>query len=127
MNTAMTKPVALMIALLSLGLAACETASTVAPAAVPAAPEAVAAPERTISYACDNGRPITVTLMGAERAALNVLGAATELRAVRTASGAKFESDDKTIVFWSRGREARVETLPGQSGKGTVLNCVIAE
>ena len=48
--------------------------------------------------------------------------------AVRTASGAKFESADKSIVFWSQGRAARVETTSGgPAGKGKTLQCTVTD
>lgn len=81
--------------------------------------------DRVIAYNCDDGRTVDVTLSGAERVQLKIGGAAANLRAVRAASGAKFESADGGIVFWSKGNEALIETT-GAGGKKIRLNCGIS-
>ena len=80
--------------------------------------------DRVTAYNCDDGRTVDVTLSGAERVQLKIGGAAADLRAVRAASGAKFESADGGIVFWSKGNEALIETT-GKGGKKVRLNCGI--
>ena len=92
------------------------------PAATVATPEDFAAPERTIHYRCTDDRMASVTLRGAERAQLKIDGAATELAAVRTASGVKFQSADGTIIFWSKGNEATID-----NGSGASLACQVAQ
>ncbi|MBU0799625.1 MAG: MliC family protein [Alphaproteobacteria bacterium] len=88
-------------------------------------PESAAAPERVINYRCADGLKVEVTLKGAERAALKIDGAWTEMTAVRAASGAKFQTADGTIVFWSKGNEAVLNSF--FSGKRTEISCTIAQ
>jgi membrane-bound inhibitor of C-type lysozyme len=88
----------------------------------PPAPEDFVAPERAISYRCDDGRMLTMTLYGAESGTLKIGGAATEMRAVRAASGAKFESADRSITFWTKGNEAMIN-----NGQGADMTCRVAE
>lgn len=105
----------------ALLLAGCE--------AVPSAPPAAQAPESAadrvavvdddaILYRCDNGQRAEITLDGPERARLKIAGAATDMIAVRAASGAKFESADGGIMFWSKGSTAQID-----NGNGVTLAC----
>lgn len=109
-------------------LTACATPAAAPPGQTPRpqqpAPEIVAAPEHIITYQCDNNLTAIVTLRGAERATLNISGAATELFAMRTASGVKFATPDNSIIFWSAGNEAQIITT--QSAGETHLSCRIA-
>lgn len=111
-----------MVVLLALG--AC-VAHTGGGTTAQNAGESAMIADRVISYNCDDGRTVDVTLNGPERAQLKIGGAVADLRAVRAASGAKFESADGGIVFWSKGNEAQIETS-GKGGKKMRLNCGIS-
>lgn len=84
--------------------------------------EQMAAPVRDIKYMCTGQRIVNIRLQGPERIDLNVDGAGTTLLAVRSASGARFESRDGSISFWSKGNEARLET-----SDGVEWQCVVTE
>lgn len=90
--------------------------------AATATPEDYAAPESVVNYRCGYDDRMQITLRGAERAQLKYAGAATELHAVRSSSGAKFESPDGKLVFWSKGTEATVD-----NGSGTTMHCKVIE
>lgn len=85
-------------------------------------PAAAVMEDHVIRYQCDDGRNVEVTLKGTERAALKINGAVAELRAVRAASGAKYESADKGLVFWSKGGEATIETMAA-AGRKIRMTC----
>ena len=117
----------LLLALPVLVLAGCETASSGGPGgkqAAEARPEAALAPERVIDYNCDDGRMVEVTLNGPERAQLKINGATAALTAVRSASGAKFQSADGSITFWTKGNEATIDTVAGKD-KQTHMVCTV--
>lgn len=119
---------ALLLAVPVLWLAACETTAPgggrSAARGNDATPESVAAPVSVINYDCDDGRGVEVTLNGPERAQLKINGAMASLTAVRSASGAKFQSADGSITFWSKGNEATVDTMTGKD-KVTHMVCTV--
>jgi uncharacterized membrane protein/membrane-bound inhibitor of C-type lysozyme len=101
-----------MGAVLGLALAACGDSSGPPPSEPPetAAPEEQVAPhppERDLDvnvYACDDGTSYTVAI-GPEAALLLLPDGARRLPHVRSASGARYASDDGT-EFWNKGEEA---------------------
>ena len=117
---------ALLLAVPVLLLAGCQTTVDRGGRATSAqaGSEASYAPVRAIKYACDDGRTVDVTLNGPERAALKINGATAALTAVRSASGAKFQSADGSITFWSKGNEATIDTLAGKD-KQAHMNCTV--
>jgi membrane-bound inhibitor of C-type lysozyme len=119
----------LLLALPVFWLAACETIPGGTRSDAPHAdshPEAAVAPAHVIAYNCDDGRMVEVTLNGPERAQLKINGATAALTGVRSASGAKFQSADGSITFWSKGNEATIDTVVGKD-KQTHMVCTIVQ
>lgn len=105
-------------------LTACQTTGSGARSAESqASPEASVAPARVINYTCDDGRSVEVTLNGPERAQLKINGATAVLTAVRSASGAKFQTADGSITFWSKGNEATIDTAA--ASRQTHMVCTV--
>lgn len=114
----------LLLAVPVMLLTACETTGSGARSVESqASPEASVAPARVIHYTCDDGRSVEVTLNGPERAHLKINGATAALTAVRSASGAKFQSADGSITFWSKGNEATIDTVA--ASKQTHMVCTV--
>ena len=119
---------ALLLAVPVFLLAACQTTSGGAghdTASGDTHTESAGVPAHMIKYVCDDGRTVDVTLNGPERAQLKINGATAALTAVRSASGAKFQSADGSITFWSKGNEATIDTVAGNSKQAHMV-CTIA-
>lgn len=116
---------AMMLAVPVMVLIGCDTTpGAKRPGVEQAHPEAAVAPERIINYICDDGRTIEVTLNGPERAELKINGATARLTGVRSASGAKFQSADGSITFWSKGNEATIDTVTSKD-RQTHMVCTL--
>jgi len=117
----------LLLAVPVLMLAACQTTGgagrNVTSGETPS--ESAGAPAHVIKYACDDGRKVDVTLNGPERAQLKINGATAALTAVRSASGAKFQSADGSITFWSKGNEATIDTVAGNNKQAHMVCTIV--
>lgn len=76
-------------------------------------------PPGPFSYACDAGRAFTVAFTASDRVTVTAGGRAVTMPQVMSGSGARFS--DGEAVYWSKGRTATLEGLPG----GPYIDCNI--
>ena len=89
------------------------------------APSAESANTKTFKarFACSSDRSIDATFIDGKRSSVNLVlsdGRRLALPHARSGSGARYATDDQSVVFWNKGNTAFVE----ESGKTTYADCV---
>jgi membrane-bound inhibitor of C-type lysozyme len=78
-----------------------------------------ASPAGSFSYACDAGKAFTAAFTASDRVTVTAGGRAVSMPQVMSGSGARFS--DGQATYWSKGRTATLEGLPG----GPYIDCNI--
>ena len=89
------------------------------------APSVESAGPKTIkaSFACSSDKSIVATFINGKRSSVNLVlsdGRRLALPHALSGSGARYATDDESVVFWNKGNTASLE----ETGKTTYVDCV---